>query len=128
MNTSSVNKKIMARNIKKYLEMRSINSKQLAEYIGLPYSTVLSWVQGKTYPRIDKIELLCKYFGCQKSDLVEDKSEVSVVYYQEPDLNEIIELYKGMNQQGKDMLLMTARSFSVSYPKKNNLNRMDEAK
>ena len=29
------------------------------------------------YPRIDKIELLAKYFGIQKSDLIEEKNDTN---------------------------------------------------
>ena len=36
-------------------------------------STFSDWVNAKTYPRIDKIEMLANYFGINKSDLIEDK-------------------------------------------------------
>lgn len=35
--------------------------------------TFSDWINAKTYPRIDKIELMANYFGIEKSDLVEDK-------------------------------------------------------
>ena len=38
------------------------------------HTTFTDWVNGKTYPRIDKIEMLANYFGIKKSDLIEDKS------------------------------------------------------
>ena len=38
--------------------------------------TFSDWINAKTYPRIDKIELLANYFGVLKSDLVEDKSSL----------------------------------------------------
>lgn len=33
--------------------------------------TFSDWVNAKTYPRIDKIEMMANYFGISKSDLVE---------------------------------------------------------
>ena len=40
------------------------------------------WVNGKKFPRIDKIELLAQYFGIQKSDLIEahepDETDVQI--------------------------------------------------
>lgn len=128
MNEANENKKIMAYNIETQLALSHMSKKELAKSIDVPYTTLLTWCQGKAYPRIDKIEKMCFVFGCQKSDLIEDHKSVGVIYEHNSDLNEIMYLYKSMNQQGKDMLLMTARSFAVSYPKKNNLNRMDEAK
>ena len=37
-------------------------------------STVSDWVNGKKYPRMDKVQILADYLGILKSDLVEDKS------------------------------------------------------
>jgi transcriptional regulator with XRE-family HTH domain len=39
----------------------------------LSYSTFTDWLVGNVYPRIDKIEMLARYFGVDKSDLIEDK-------------------------------------------------------
>ena len=43
------------------------------------------WINGRTYPRIDKIEKMAQYFGVQKSDLVESQSETGAVYYSDPE-------------------------------------------
>ena len=43
--------------------------------LGFSYFTVSDWVNGKKYPRMDKIEKLAKYFGILISDLIEEKSE-----------------------------------------------------
>ena len=42
---------------------------------GFPYSTVTEWINGKKYPRIDRIEIMADYFGILKSDLIEEKTE-----------------------------------------------------
>ena len=34
------------------------------------------WVNGKKYPRIDRIEKLAIYFGVSKSDLIEDFEDI----------------------------------------------------
>lgn len=41
--------------------------------LGFSYFTFSDWVNGKKYPRMDKVEMLAKYFGCLKSDLIEEK-------------------------------------------------------
>ena len=38
-------------------------------------STFSDWVHARTYPRIDKIELMANYFGIEKSDLVEERTK-----------------------------------------------------
>ncbi|HEL1578928.1 TPA: helix-turn-helix transcriptional regulator [Streptococcus suis] len=62
----------MANNIRRLLEQRGLNPRQMALELDLKYTTVNDWVNAKTYPRIDKIELMANFFGVQKSDLVEN--------------------------------------------------------
>ena len=50
----------------------------ICDDLGFKYTTFSDWVNGKKYPRIDKIEMMANYFGVEKSDLIEDKSKVSV--------------------------------------------------
>lgn len=69
------NKQIMGENIQRYLDEKGMTRKELAEALGFPYSSVTDWINGKTYPRIDKIEMMANFFGIQKSDLVEQKAE-----------------------------------------------------
>lgn len=69
------NKSVMAANIKRLMREKGINSKELSKMIDEPYSTVLSWVNASYYPRIDKIEKMADFFGCLKSDLIEDKAK-----------------------------------------------------
>jgi len=70
------NKAIMAKNIKRLVEQRGIAIKDLADAIGVPYTTAYNWTQAAAYPRIDKIERMARYFGVSKTDLVEDLDEM----------------------------------------------------
>lgn len=65
------NKKVMSYNIKRLLNERHITRQQLATATGINYNTLSSWMQGRAYPRIDKIEIMANYFGVPKSTLVE---------------------------------------------------------
>lgn len=69
------NKEIMAKNISKYMDKMGIDRNKLSSDLNIKYTTLTDWINGKTYPRIDKIELLANYFGISKSDLVEDASQ-----------------------------------------------------
>ena len=68
------NKKTMSNNLKRYLRINKVSRTQLSENLGISYSTISDWVNGKSYPRIDKIEMMTNYFGINKSDLVENKA------------------------------------------------------
>lgn len=67
------NKRIMAANIKRYMEAKGVTNQQLCEALGFKYTTFLDWIKAVTYPRIGKIEAMAAYFGIQKSDLIEEK-------------------------------------------------------
>ncbi|TPF02188.1 XRE family transcriptional regulator [Weissella paramesenteroides] len=67
---------IMAENIKLYLNKNGKTPANLIADLGIKRSTVYNWLNGVSYPRIDKIELLADYFGINKADLVEDKTKL----------------------------------------------------
>ncbi len=66
------NKEVMAKNLKKYIARSGKDRRELAEIWGIPYSTVSEWINGRKYPRIDRIEIMADYFGIAKSDLIEE--------------------------------------------------------
>ena len=67
------NKEIMARNIKRYMDMKGVTNQQLCDALDFKYTTFMDWIKGVTYPRIGKVEAMANYFGCEKSDLIEEK-------------------------------------------------------
>lgn len=70
------NKEILAKNLKKYIAKSGKDRSDIAKEVGLPYSTMTDWVNGKKYPRIDNIEKLAGYFNVSKSELIEDFEEI----------------------------------------------------
>ena len=116
------NKEVLSRNLKKYIERSGKDRRELAEIWGFPYSTVSEWINGRKYPRIDRIETMADYFGIMKSDLIEDKGweeEIkkdpeaaameAATLLRDQEYMEIIELYKsldaGKRNQAKDFLI-----------------------
>ena len=73
------NKNIFASNLKRYMEINKKSRRDVSEAIGVSYYTFTDWVNGKKYPRMDKVEKLAAYFGILKSDLIEDKKEKSTI-------------------------------------------------
>ena len=69
------NKEVMAKNIKYYLRKNDVSQTDMCKTLGFKMSTVSDWMHARTYPRIDKIEMMSNYFGIEKSDLVEDKTD-----------------------------------------------------
>lgn len=69
------NKQIMADNIRYYLRLNGISQTEICSTLGLKMPTFSDWVNAKTYPRIDKIEMMANYFGISKADLVEKRPD-----------------------------------------------------
>lgn len=66
-------KRIFAKNLQRYMDANGKSRKDMCEALNISYYTFSDWVNGKKFPRIDKIEMLADYFGIEKSDLIEDK-------------------------------------------------------
>lgn len=66
------NKMILAKNIRHYMELNNKTRNEMCEALGVKYTTFADWINGKTYPRIDRIQQIATYFGIEKSALLED--------------------------------------------------------
>lgn len=70
------NKEAFAKNLNKYISKSGKDRSDIAREVGLPYSTLTDWVNGKKYPRINNIKKLADYFNISKSELIEDFEEI----------------------------------------------------
>ena len=70
--TSLGNKEVFVRNLKRHLNISGKKKIEVAKAVGVSTGTFSDWLKGRSYPRMDKIQLLADYFGIKKSDLVED--------------------------------------------------------
>lgn len=68
------NREVIADNIKYYMELHNVSSTEVCKSLGFRQNTFSDWVNAKSYPRIDKIEKLAKYFNIPKSALVEKRT------------------------------------------------------
>lgn len=106
------NKNVFANNLKKQMELKGVSRNDICNALGISYFTVSDWVNGKKYPRMDKVEMLANYFGIQKSDLIEDQQEKDA-----PDqikLTEgeqaLLELFRLIPEQNQAMVLEMIRA------------------
>lgn len=66
------NREVMAKNLKRLMASKGVNATDVCRTLHFKHNTFSSWVNCNTYPRIDKIEMMAKYFGVSKSALIED--------------------------------------------------------
>lgn len=69
---------IFSKNLNHYLSLSNESQVEVAKKLGISTSTFSSWCTGQKMPRMDKIEMLAKYFGIKKSDLIENSSKESI--------------------------------------------------
>ena len=106
-------KEVFATNLKYYMGRKRISQKELAEVVGVSAPALNDWIKAKKYPRIDKIEMLADFFGCLKSDLIEDKQKQSAESELSIEKKELIEKVMQMSDeelQKLDLLLRIVES------------------
>lgn len=69
------NKNTFAKNLQYQMDMHGKTRQDVCEALGFNYYTFCDWIRARKYPRMDKVEKLANYFGCLKSDLIEEQTE-----------------------------------------------------
>ncbi len=113
-------KKVFAKNLSNLLARNKKTQADLVADLRLNKSTVSTWVNGTKMPRMNKIEQLANYFGVEKSDLIEDKSDTNEQYYNDssvseyaqaikdnPDLRILFDASKDMSKDDIDFVINT---------------------
>jgi len=122
-------KATFSKNLKYFLELNDKQPVDLVNDLKLPFSTVSNWVNGTKMPRMGNVELLAKYFGIEKSDLLEEKSKDGQGYYinpetaeiaqqvfQDPDLRLLFEAARDVKPENIRLAAEMLRRFKQSNP------------
>ena len=122
-------KATFSKNLKYFLELNGKQPVDLVNDLKLPFSTVSNWVNGTKMPRMGNVELLAKYFGIEKSDLLEEKSKDGQGYYinpetaeiaqqvfQDPDLRLLFEAARDVKPENIRLAAEMLRRFKQSNP------------
>lgn len=72
--------KIFSKNLNYYMALNNKSQTDLVNDLGFNKSAVSTWCNGTRLPRMDKVEVLAKYFNINRSDLIEEK-ESEIGYY-----------------------------------------------
>ena len=79
-------KKVFAKNLNRLLATNNKTQVDLVNDLNINKSTISTWCNGVKMPRMNKIEQLAAYFGVEKSDLIEEKGEQIIGYYNDPEV------------------------------------------
>lgn len=72
--------KIFSKNLNYYMELNGKTQTDLVNDLGFNKSAVSTWCNGTRLPRMDKVEILARYFNINRSDLIEEKDTSSGYY------------------------------------------------
>lgn len=119
--TADDSKQIMAKNIRRLMDRKGVTNQQLCADLGFKYTTFMDWIKGVTYPRIGKIEAMANYFGCEKSDLIEEKTinnspkEMAERHFEmvmDEDLNDLFDDFRSLDAGKKKIVKDLVRSLA----------------
>ena len=74
------NKIVFSENLNYYISKTGVKQRDIAKVVGVSEGTVCDWLKRRSYPRMDKIQLLAEYWDIQMSDLVEERSVYNQYY------------------------------------------------
>lgn len=63
--------KIVASNLRRLMYERGITQTDMAKALGFTKQSVSHWMNGEHLPRMNKMDKICEYLGCKRSDLME---------------------------------------------------------
>lgn len=64
-------KRIFSQNLKNIMERCGKTQKDIVDNLNFRQATVSDWLNGKKYPRMDKVEILAKYFNVPITALIQ---------------------------------------------------------
>ena len=108
--TNLGNKEIFIRNIKRHLANSGTKQIDVCKAIGVSTGTFSDWMKGRSYPRMDKIQLLAEFFGVKKSDLVEDVNVAKETVSNED--QEVLDLFHKVPKEKREFVLSMIRAAS----------------
>lgn len=98
-------KKIFSKNLRYYMELNQKEQIDIINDLGFNKSSVSTWCNGTRLPRMDKVDALAKYFGINRSDLIEERknntSISSFIQCQTKDEEALVLSYRELNNTNK---------------------------
>lgn len=108
-------RKVFQKNLKIIMKAKHKTQSDISRALHLPLSTVSSWYNGASYPRVDKMQALADYFGISMRDLT-DESEASIPLAKRFPVYDLLSCGTGgfVDDQIIDYVVLPAEMFSPS--------------
>ena len=105
-------REIFVENLTRLMRERGIEQSDIVAALGFTASTVSDWVNGKKYPRVDRMQMLADFFGVPMSVLTIQQSpnrdrihEISESLQHNPKLGLLFDRSRKMSEKDLDAVL-----------------------
>lgn len=99
---------VIAKNLKRIAFEKDKTQAQIAQELHIHRATISAWMNGTRTPKMSKIDMLCRYFGVQRSDIMEphedghhyvfdETQQIAQTIYDNPDLHALFDAARGSN-------------------------------
>lgn len=105
--------RIFSKNLLYWLDRRGKTQADLYKKMKVSSAVVSDWCNEKKMPRLDKMVVIVSWLSIELSDLLEDKQKNHSSI--DDKLQELIECYKNLTEQGKVLLLEQAHMYLRHY-------------
>lgn len=107
-------KRIFSKNLRYYMELNQKEQIDIINDLGFNKSSVSTWCNGTRLPRMDKVDALAKYFGINRSDLIEERknntSISSFIQCQTKDEKTLVLSYRELNNINKKKCMVYSKN------------------
>ena len=90
-------KRIFSRNLKNVMDSCGKTQKDIVDNLNFRQATVSDWLNGKKYPRMDKVEMLAKYFNVPITALIQRSNDVILTAAEQ----QLVEKYRQLDDDGR---------------------------
>lgn len=100
----------IAKNIENYMKVLDINQVELARRLECSPSTVNMWLKGNSTPRLDKIDQMCRIFGCERKDLLAEEPKTNDEILSDQIISEFAKEFRDLSHEKQLRLLAYMRA------------------
>ena len=72
-------RKIFNNNLKRIMSIKNISQTDIANKTGFPLSTISSWYNGQSYPRVDKMQKLADVLEVSMKELTDEINDTDYI-------------------------------------------------
>ena len=91
--------KILGRNLRMMMYQKDITQAQMSRELGIGKTTLSTWMNGQRMPRMDKVDMLCRYLNCSRADLMDEHHEKQAAFTQDEMM--LVVKYRMLNADGR---------------------------